>query len=435
MTGWSEQDLLGKVVHTFHHHSHEDGRDYPVQTCPVYQTVKDGIQREVDNEVFWCKDGSQFPVEYIATAIEHGGKIVGAVIVFKDISERKCSERELKAALQQVEELKEQLQAENRYLMDEIHSQHNYAKMIGQGPALDQIHTQIKHVAPTDSSVLIQGESGTGKELIARSIHGASRRRDRPLVKVNCGSIAPSLVESELFGHEKGAFTSAVKKRIGRFELADGGTIFLDEVGELPLDIQVKLLRVLQEGEFERLGSSETLSVDVRVIAATNRNMAEVLERGDFRSDLYYRLSVFPIQAPSLRQRREDIPLLVEHILNGLNQRLGKHFNHLSPEALQRLCEYDWPGNIRELQNVMERAAIVCTPPVLDSAPIPKASKKRRASIASPLLTLKEAEINHITEALRYTGGMIAGKQGAAQLLDLPPSTLRSKMQKLGMKV
>lgn len=430
MTGWSEEDLIGKVVHKFHHHSHEDGSDYPVHTCPVYRTVKDGVQREVDNEVFWCKDGTQFPVEYIATAIEHGGEIVGAVIVFKDISERKRSERELKEALLQVEELKEQLQAENRYLMDEIQSQHNYSKMIGQGPALDQIHTQIKHVAPTDSSVLIQGESGTGKELIARSIHGGSRRRDRPLVKVNCGAIAPSLVESELFGHEKGAFTGAVKKRIGRFELADGGTIFLDEVGELPLDIQVKLLRVLQEGEFERLGSSETLSVDVRVIAATNRNMNEMLENGDFRSDLYYRLSVFPIQAPSLRQRREDIPLLVEHILNNLNQRLGKHFTHVSPKTLQLLTEHDWPGNIRELQNVMERAAIVCTPPVLDAAPITLAAKKKRAAITSPLLTLREAEICHIREALQQTGGMVAGKQGAAHLLDLPPSTLRSKMKK-----
>lgn len=433
MTGWLEEDLIGKIVHEFHHHSHEDGRHYPVHTCPVYQTVKDGVQREVDNEVFWRKDGSQFPVEYIATAIEHEGEIVGAVIVFKDISERKRSERELKSALRQVEELKEQLQAENRYLMDEIQSQHNYAKMIGQGPALDQIHTQIEHVAPTDSSVLIQGESGTGKELIARSIHGASRRRDRPLVKVNCGAIAPNLVESELFGHEKGAFTGAVKQRIGRFELADGGTIFLDEVGELPLDIQVKLLRVLQEGEFERLGSSETLHVDVRVIAATNRNMADMLEQGEFRNDLYYRLSVFPIQAPSLRQRKEDIPLLVEHILNALNLRLAKNFTHISPAALQQLCDYDWPGNIRELQNVIERAAIVCTPPILDVAPIPSAPKKRRNSHTAVLVTLKEAEANHIKEALRQTGGMIAGKQGAAELLDLPPSTLRSKMKKLGV--
>ena len=434
MTGWSEEDLIGKIVHEYHHHSHEDGSHYPVHTCPVYQTVRDGIQREVDNEVFWRKDGSQFPVEYIATAIEHEGEIVGAVIVFKDISDRRRSERELKSALLQVEELKEQLQAENRYLMDEIKSQYNYARMIGQGPALDQIHSQIKHVAPTDSSVLIQGESGTGKELIARSIHGASHRSDRPLVKVNCGAIAPNLVESELFGHEKGAFTGAVKKRIGRFELADGGTIFLDEVGELPLDIQVKLLRVLQEGEFERLGSSETQKVDVRVISATNRNMSEMLDRGEFRHDLYYRLSVFPINAPSLRQRREDIPLLVEHILHGLSIRLGKNFTHVSPSALQQLSDYDWPGNIRELQNVLERAAIVCSPPVLDVAPIPSKPTKRGAPVKTQLSTLREAEAGHIRKALVQTNGMIAGKHGAADLLDLPPSTLRSKMKKLGIE-
>jgi transcriptional regulator with GAF, ATPase, and Fis domain len=331
--------------------------------------------------------------------------------------------------------LKEQLQAENRYLMEEIKSQHNYARMVGQGPAIEHIHSQIDHVARTDSSVLIQGESGTGKELIARSIHDASHRRDRPLVKVNCGAIAPTLVESELFGHEKGAFTGAVKKRIGRFELADGGTIFLDEVGELPLDIQVKLLRVLQEGEFERLGSSETRRVDVRVIAATNRNMSDMLARGDFRDDLYYRLSVFPIHAPSLRQRKEDIPLLVEHILNGLSFRLSKNFTHVSPAVLQQLCDYDWPGNIRELQNVMERAAIICSPPVLDVAPIPSHDNKRREIAASTIVTMREAEAEHIRKALMRTKGVIAGKQGAAELLDLPPSTLRSRMKKLGITI
>lgn len=434
MTGWSEADLIGKVVHEYHHHSHADGSDYPTHTCPVYQTVRDGMQREVDDEVFWRKDGSQFPVEYIATAIMHGDDIVGAVIVFKDISERKRSEHELKAAMLQVEQLKEQLQAENRYLMDEIQSQHNFSQMVGQGPAIKQIKSQIAHVAPTDSSVLILGESGTGKELIARSIHDASPRRNRPLVKVNCGAIAPNLVESELFGHEKGAFTGALSRRIGRFELADGGTLFLDEVGELPLDMQVKLLRVLQEGEFERLGSSETRKVDVRMIAATNRNMLERIERGAFRSDLYYRLSVFPIQAPSLRQRREDIPLLVEHILRGLTQRLGKPFKDVAPSALKRLLHYHWPGNIRELQNVMERAAIVCPPPVLDIPAFSDTATPVVAPAAPPShFTLRDAERQHIRTVLDYTGWRISGRQGAAELLDLPPSTLRSKMKKLAL--
>ncbi len=432
MTGWSEQDLIGKVVHEFHHHSHEDGTSYPVHDCPVYKTVRDGRQREVGTEVFWRKDGTCFPVEYIATAIEKDHEIVGAVIVFKDISERKKSERQLESALKQVEELKEQLQADNRYLMDEIQSQHNFSRIIGEGPALNQILTQIEHVAPTDASVLIQGESGTGKELIARSIHSASRRRDRPLVKVNCGAISPSLVESELFGHEKGSFTGALQRRIGRFELADGGTLFLDEVGELPVDIQVKLLRVIQEGELERLGSNQTLNVDVRIIAATNRNMQSMVDQGAFRSDLFYRLSVFPIQAVSLRQRKEDIPLLVKHILDRLNLRLGKQFTGVSDKGMHALLHYNWPGNIRELQNVLERAAIVGSPPTLNILDLPN-SRQQKAVNSKPLLSLHEAEKSYIKKVLISVNGTIAGKEGAARILDLPPSTLRSKMKKLGI--
>ena len=420
MTGWSEADLIGKVVHEFHHHSHEDGSPYPVHTCPVYQTIRDGQQREVDNEVFWRKDGTQFPVEYIATAIKRGDEILGAVIVFKDISERKRSEQDLKVALQQVEHLKEQLQEENRYLMDEIQSQHNFSRLIGQGPALKQILSQIEHVAPTDSSVLILGESGTGKELIARSIHSASKRGTRPLVKVNCGAISPSLVESELFGHEKGAFTGAIKQRIGRFELADGATLFLDEVGELPMDVQVKLLRVIQEGEFERLGSNETRKTNVRIIAATNRDMQSMMESGSFRQDLYYRLSVFPMLVPSLRERKEDIPMLVEHILNNLNERLGKGFNRISPASLEQLMHYDWPGNIRELQNILERAAIVGTPPALEVPNLSSANQSEKPDQSSRILTMRDAEKQHIESALHASNGIIAGKQGAAHLLDLP---------------
>lgn len=433
MTGWAEADILGKVVHDFHHHSHTDGRAYPKHDCPVYKTVRDGQLRQVDHEVFWRKDGSQFPVEYIATAIQLNEEIVGAVIVFKDISERKRSESELKAALRQVEKLKEKLQAENSYLIDEIQSQHNFSKIVGAGPALQQLITQIAHVAPTDTSVLIQGESGTGKELIARSIHGASRRRERPLVKVNCGAISASLVESELFGHEKGAFTGAVQRRIGRFELAHGGTIFLDEVGELPLDIQVKLLRVLQEGEFERLGSSETQRVDVRIIAATNRNMKEMVDLGTFRNDLYYRLSVFPIEAASLRQRKEDIPLLITHTLEYLSGQLGKKFERVSEASLKQLMKYDWPGNIRELQNVLERAAIVCTPPILVVNTLPDVEIVSELKSGFHAVTLQEAERRHILQVLASVEGVIAGKQGAAVLLDLPPSTLRSKMKKLSI--
>lgn len=435
MTGWSEDDLIGQVIHDFHHHTHTNGNHYPKEECPVYQTVRDGQQREVDDEVFWRKDGSSFPVEYISTAIKFDDEIVGAVIVFKDISERKRSERELKAALAQVEKLKEQLQAENYYLMQEIHSEHNFSNIIGKGPAYQQIKTQIEHVAPTNSTVLIQGESGTGKELIARAIHKSSSRRERPLVKINCGAISPSLVESELFGHEKGAFTGAVQQRLGRFELADGGTLFLDEIGELPLDIQVKLLRVLQEGEFERLGSSETKQVDVRMIAATNRDMKEMVNSGLFRNDLYYRLNVFPIESPSLRQRKEDLPLLIESILTKLSSRLGKHFKKVSEASMNKLLQYDWPGNIRELQNVLEHSAIVCQPPILELVSFPESASIQVQSGQSKekSITLKDAERLHIKSVLRSVNGVISGKNGAAEILDLPPSTLRSKMKKLGI--
>ena len=433
MTGWAEVDILGQTVHDFHHHSHADGSAYPKHDCPVYQTVRDGQLRQVDHEVFWRKDGSQFPVEYIATAIQSNDEIVGAVIVFKDISERKRSESELKAALRQVERLKEKLQAENKYLIDEIQAQHNFSKIIGEGPALQQLITQIAHVAPTDTSVLIQGESGTGKELIARSIHNASKRYERPLVKINCGAISASLVESELFGHEKGAFTGALQQRIGRFELAHSGTLFLDEVGELPLDIQVKLLRVLQEGEFERLGSSETQHVDVRVIAATNRNIKEMVALGTFRSDLYYRLSVFPIEAASLRQRKEDIPMLVSHTLKLISGRLGKKFERVSNASMKALMHYHWPGNIRELQNVLEHAAIVCLPPILEVKLVPEINDEPDAKCDTKVMTMQEVERQHIAQVLGSVNGVIAGKRGAAALLDLPPSTLRSRMKKLGI--
>lgn len=433
MTGWPSCDLLGKVVHNFHHHTKTDGSPYPSCDCPIYKTIQDGVGRHVDDEIFWRKDGSSFPVEYVSTAIVRDGKIIGAVIVFKDISERKQADEQLKAALSQVEKLKEKLQAENRYLMDEIKEEHNFSKIIGNSPALHQILTQIEHVAPTNASVLIQGDSGTGKELIARAIHSASHRKDRPLVKINCGAITPSLVESELFGHEKGAFTGALQKRIGRFELANGGTLFLDEVGELPLDVQVKLLRVLQEGEFERVGSSETQKVDVRIIAATNRNIQSMVDDTTFRSDLYYRLSVFPVQVPSLQQRIEDLPLLVDHILRRLNKTLGKKYEAISNASLERLRHYHWPGNIRELQNTLERAAIVGHPPFLEVANLPNQVRHIPAPVA-PFTTLAEAERQHIINTLDSVNWMIAGKQGAAEILDLPPSTLRSRMKKLSIQ-
>jgi formate hydrogenlyase transcriptional activator len=297
-------------------------------------------------------------------------------------------------------------------------------------------------VAPTDATVLILGESGTGKELLARAVHNHSKRRTRPLVKVNCASLPTNLIESELFGHEKGAFTGALEKKIGRFELADGGTIFLDEIGEMPIELQAKLLRVLQEGELERLGNSKTTKVDVRVIAATNRELEQAVKAGTFREDLYYRLNVFPITSPPLRERREDISILVPHFLKKFRAKIGKPVRTVSPEAMQALQAYRWPGNVRELENMTERAVILSTGSVLEMENFPALSAvtPQLAVTTTPemdgdsLRTLEEIEREYIVQVLKKTSWVVEGQKGAASILGLNPSTLRSRMQKLGMK-
>jgi DNA-binding NtrC family response regulator len=318
------------------------------------------------------------------------------------------------------------------YLREEIQSEYNFEEIVGTSPLLREVLEKVKRVAPADSTVLLLGETGTGKELIARAIHHLSVRRTYPLVKVNCGAIAAGLVESELFGHEKGAFTGARERRLGRFELADGGTIFLDEVGELPLETQVKLLRVLQDREFERVGSSLPQRVDVRVIAATNRNLADAVKQKAFREDLYYRLHVVPLTMPPLRERREDIPLLVEHFLGKLGKKLGKHLQGVSADSMRQLMDYSWPGNIRELQNVIERAAVLTAGPLVnieESLGPPLEEPPGRVSS-----TLADVERDYLRRVLEETRWVIEGKDGAAAILGLRPSTLRSRMQKLGIK-
>ena len=357
--------------------------------------------------------------------------------------EREQTDVKLRAALAEVEALKNRLEAENVYLQEEIRTEHNFNEIVGNSPPLLEALRKVELVAPTDSTVLIVGDTGCGKELFARAIHSRSRRSGRPLVKVNCGAIAPGLVESELFGHVKGAFTGAVDKRTGRFELADGGTIFLDEISELPLDAQVKLLRVLQEQEFEPVGSSRTIRVSVRVIAATNRDLECAVRDGKFRDDLLYRLNVFPIQVPPLRERKSDIGLLVRFFTTGLARRLGKPLQGFSARGMERLLQYAWPGNVRELQNVVERAAILSRGSTLEfdgtlpPAPSAAAGSPPRASIASSPPegpeTLEGVERSHIVAVLRTTGGVVAGAKGAAAVLGLPPNTLRSRMKKLGI--
>jgi formate hydrogenlyase transcriptional activator len=349
-------------------------------------------------------------------------------------------------AYEEVRELRDRLRAENVYLKEEIQQGHNFAEIVGKSPALSKVLSLVETVAPTSSTVLILGETGTGKELVARAIHDRSPRRERPLVKVNCSAISAGLVESELFGHVRGAFTGAVAPRTGRFEVADGGTIFLDEVGELPPETQVKLLRVLQEREIEPVGSSRSRKVDVRVIAATNRDLEAAVAAGRFRADLYFRLNVFPIVVPPLRERAGDVALLAHYFADRFAREQGKTVERIAPEALRRLSAYAWPGNVRELSNVIERAVVLARGPMLDVVPeaLPEASSAAPgpggaapdagADRAGAGQTLEEMERRHVQDTLERTGWVIEGARGAAAALGLSASTLRSRMKRLGVR-
>jgi formate hydrogenlyase transcriptional activator len=314
---------------------------------------------------------------------------------------------------------------------DQHHNQRRFEQLIGNSPALEYVLGHVERVAPTDSTVLLQGETGTGKELIARAIHNISSRCGRPYIKLNCAAIPFDLLESELFGHEKGAFTGAIAQKVGRFEMADRGTLFLDEVGDIPLGLQSKLLRVLQEQEFERLGSTRTHQVDVRLVAATNRDLAEMVKRGEFRSDLYYRLNVFPITLPPLRARREDIPDLVQHFVELYGRRMGKQIERVPAETMSAFTSYEWPGNIRELQNFVERSVILSDGTVLCP---PLAELKHSVSAESQgVTTLQDAERDHILKILQQTRWVVSGPRGAAARLGMKRSTLYFRMQKLGI--
>lgn len=614
MLGYDDPaELLGKNMHALEHHTRGDGTPYPIEECPIYLGFQKGESVHRDDEVYWRKDGTSFPVEYWSHPIVWEGKALGAVITFLDITGRKQAEEALRKseerhrilleinnaivtnltqqalhhaiataiervisfdrctitlyqkekdtfhflavegglisdyfqsgldnrreetcagwvyehqqglvrrdlekemqygnerrlaaegirslcivplvcqgkcigtlsvisrerdrysaedaallqevanqvalaiqnmqAYEEIARLKVILEKENIYLREELRTEHDFEEIVGNSPALLRALNDAELVARTDATVLIYGETGTGKELVARAIHNRSSRRGRALVIVNCSAISAGLVESELFGHMKGAFTGAIERRIGRFELAAEGTIFLDEIGELSLETQVKLLRVLQEHEFEPVGSSHPLRADVRVIAATNRNLRDAVDAGRFRPDLFYRLNVFPIEVPPLRERHSDIPLLVAFYVSRFSRRFGKTVDRVSQESMKHLMAYPWPGNIRELQNVIERAVILSTGSTLlldrDLVPLARSAEhdlvtETPAPHRQPdgpeaparISTLAEVERAHILSALAHCGGVVDGPKGAARILNLHPNTLRHRMDKLGI--
>lgn len=452
LLGYELDKVQGQDFHPLFQPRLKQGQSYPKDKAIIQKALAQGDALNSEEEVFWHSEGYTIPVEYTLTPLHREQPELGSVLVFKDISTRKQNERQLKQALDTVKQLSQRLEAENTYLQQEIKAEQSTCGIVGEHPSLQKLLTDVEQVANTDSTVLINGESGTGKEAIARAIHEFSQRKERPLIKVNCAAIAESLFESELFGHVKGAFTGAMGERAGYFELADKGTIFLDEVGELSMDMQVKLLRVLQEQEVQRVGSTKPIHIDVRVITATNRDLKQMVDKGEFRMDLYYRLNVFPLIVPPLRMRKSDIPLLVNSFLSRLSARLNKPMLSVSSESMDLLLDYSWPGNIRELQNVIERSAILASAPVIDidDAILPistnqQPQEQEPASQASSLnlaanehsekiLTLAENERQHIIATLQRLNWVVGGKAGAAEALGVPSSTLRSRMKKLDIK-
>ena len=425
--GWRVEDTLNKKAHDVHHHSHADGSPYPREECPIYAALTDGEIHRVDDEVFWHTNGKPVPVEYTSTPILKDGKPNGAVVVFRDVTIRKRIEHQREEAYAEIKALKEQLEQERDYLRDEIDVSTNFGEIIGQSAALQRTLAKVEAVANTSASVLILGESGVGKEMIARAIHCKSDRSEKPLIKVNCASIPKDLFESEFFGHVRGAFTGAHKDRIGRMQLANDGTLFLDEVGEIPMALQGKLLRALQEQEFERVGDDQTTKVDVRIVAATNRDLEEEVAAGRFREDLYYGISVFPLTLPPLRDR--------------VCTDLGRDPLALTKQHAAMLQKQYWPGNIRELRNVIERAVILTKGARLRLDLAIGSATKVATTIESDetvqFLTeeeFREKEKQNLVAALRSADWHIWGPDGAAALLGIKPSTLSYRMNAFGIR-
>jgi PAS domain S-box-containing protein len=440
VSGYSRQEMAGRSYLDF---VAEEERD---EIRAAVEMGLGGDPQSEDERTLRTRDGESRIVRWRSVVLRDAdGEIEGLLSVGADVTETRNSEEEirrtaaeLERTVAELEDLRRRLEEENLQLREEIESEHGFEEVIGGSDALLYVLHKVKQVAPTDATVLINGETGVGKELIARAIHRESGRAGRRFVAVNCAALPPNLVESELFGHERGAFTGAERRREGRFELAGGGTLLLDEVGDLPAEVQPKLLRVLQDGEFERVGGTETHRADVRVIAATNRDLRQDVEDGRFREDLFYRLEVYPITIPPLRDRREDIEPLVQHFVRQIAGRRGVRIGEVPAELMRRFEAYDWPGNVRELQNVVERAVLVSTGGVLRLAePLAAAAEDPTpvAALRRPWSTLEALERDYITDVLEECGGQIAGAGGAAEILGLHPNTLRSRMKKLGVRV
>jgi PAS domain S-box-containing protein len=425
MLGYTAEELIGRTAEAFVHE--DDLKTFNEQMSETRTATAEPCEIALMH-----RDGALVPTLVSPRAVvDASGGYAGGFAVFTDITGRKKAEASLNDALGEIKRMKERLEAENVYFRKEIKNTNHYGRMIGQSNAFKYMLYRAEQVAPTDATVLIMGETGTGKGLLAATLHQMSPRRDRPMVTVNCAALPANLIESELFGRERGAYTGSDSRQIGRFEIANGSTICLDEISELPLDVQAKLLRVIQDHAFERLGSSRTLRVNARIVATTNRNLEGEVREGRFRQDLFYRLNVFPLTVPPLRKRKEDLPMLIQALATRFGQKMGKRFNAISRDALQELQDYDWPGNIRELENVIERSVILCPGPELR---LPEKLNHVAVPAASVVKTMEEAERDHIIKTLAETGWQIGGPHGAAAVLDLPPSTLRSRMQKLRIR-
>ncbi len=427
IVGYSEDEMLDL---TFQDITHPDDLDADLEY--VRQMLKGERETYSMDKRYYCKDGSTVWVNLtVSLLFDREGNPKYFISVIKDVSERKQAEIELKEAYTEIEQLQIQLQAESTYLQEEIKLEHNFENIIGQSEPLKYVLHRVEMVAPQDSTVILLGETGTGKELIARALHQLSSRNKRPLVKVNCAALPAELIESELFGHEKGAFTGATTTQVGRFELANKSTLFLDEIGELPLKLQAKLLRVLESGEFERLGSSRTLHSDARIIAATNRDLETEVRKKRFREDLWYRLKVFPITIPPLRDRIEDIPLLVNNFVQLFSRKMGKRADTLKilERSMQALQSYSWPGNVRELEHVVESALIS-----LEGNKLHFDLPKTPGVATGKFKSFEEMERDYMLEVLKAKNWKIGGEDSASSILGLPPSTLRSRIKKLGLK-